>query len=102
VPFDFVGILPQDEHVEMVEIDDAVQLIGKNSRQLFRLTAGGEPLRYAKQRFISLRGASRRESQVCAHCTTLHSMRDYSGQNIMNNDATRFASFGATPRERIR
>src|SRR5262249_24142746 len=102
MPFDFVGILLEDEQVEMVEIDDAVQLIGKNSRQLFRLTAGGEGLRDAKQRFISLRGASRRESQVCAHRPTLHSMRDYSGQNIMNNDATRFASFGATPREQLR
>src|SRR5262249_6411498 len=102
VPFDFVGILLEDEQVEMVEIDDAFHLIGKNPRQLFRLTAGGEPLRDAKQRFISLRGASRRESQVCAHCTTLHSMRDYRGQNIMNNDATRFVSFGATLRERLR
>ena len=70
----------KDEHVEMVEIDDAVQLIGKNSRQLFRLTAGGEPLNSMRSSASSLGEALPDASlQVCAHRPKLHSMRDCRG-----------------------
>jgi hypothetical protein len=54
MPFNLLGILLEDKHIEMVERDDFAQLFGKNAGQFLRFATRGHSLRDANHRFKAL------------------------------------------------
>jgi hypothetical protein len=61
MPFNLLGILLEDKHIEVVERDDFAQVFGKNTGQFLRFATRGECLRDANQRFKALTISSQSE-----------------------------------------